>query len=436
MIYWAPFLHFYQPPIQFHAILKKICDESYRPLLNMFKEHPSSKITINICGVLTEMLGEHGADDILKNIKELAHNKQLEFVESAKYHPVLPLLPAKEMKRQIKLNRKTNENFFKSSYKPCGFFPPEMCYSSEVAAVVKAMGYEWILAGGIACQDTWPLDFIPAISCGSSSIIIFYRDDVLSNKVSFHSLDSAGFIKELVNLSKDKKDIYVITAMDAETFGHHIRHWEELFLAKVYETINNIEKTRSHNHPSAEKKRSITQAHKEIFAEVHNSLHIKVVTISELAKKFPLKNSKSPGPSSWSTSKEDIALKNYYPLWKDIDNQIHELQWDHLHICFELTDQAMALRNKYTESYNFAVLARGLLDKASHSCQFWWANKKHGTWNINLINKGLLLQEETIFNAYKAINVSSIDLKIKKNLYHKVTAARHIANKIRDLLMV
>src|SRR3989338_6773401 len=197
MIYWAPFLHFYQPPTQFHAILKKVCNESYRPLVKMLLEHPGAKVTVNMCGVLTETLNDHGAGDILDGLKQLAKNKQLEFVDSGKYHPILPLLPQKEMRRQIRLNKKTNEFFFEDAYNPRGFFPPEMCYSPDTGRVIKALGYEWILISGIACSDEWPLDFISGVSCGTSTIKIFYRDDILSNKISFHSLDSAGFIKEL-----------------------------------------------------------------------------------------------------------------------------------------------------------------------------------------------------------------------------------------------
>ncbi|MFH1855781.1 MAG: hypothetical protein ABH836_00950, partial [Candidatus Omnitrophota bacterium] len=174
MIYWAPFLHFYQPPIQFHAVLKKICDESYRPLLKVLLGQPASKVTININGVLTELLNDHGAVDVLEGFQKLAYNGQLEFVESAKFHAILPLLPQKEMYRQIKLNRQTNEYFFKDAYKPRGFFPPEMCYSNEAAKVIADMGYEWILISGIACRDEWPLEYISRVSFDSSSVNIFF----------------------------------------------------------------------------------------------------------------------------------------------------------------------------------------------------------------------------------------------------------------------
>jgi hypothetical protein len=159
------------------------------------------------------------------------------------------------------------------------------------------------------------------------------------------------------------------------------------------------------------------------------------VTVSELLEKFPVKKTKQPKPSSWSTTKDDIARKNYYPLWKGVDNRLHELLWEHVYLCFDLVEQALNLKDNTEEGSRFAIIARGLLDRAIHSCQFWWANKNRGTWDINLINKGLMLQEEVVLNSYKAISISSASNRTKKDFYHKVTAARDISNKIRDLLL-
>ena len=428
MIYWAPFLHFYQPPTQMHAVLKKVCNESYRPLLKMLLEHPNAKVTINICGVLTEMLNDHGAGDILSDIKKLAQNNQLEFVDSAKYHPILPLIPQNEVRRQIELNQKTNSYFFKESYKVRGFFPPEMCYSSDVARILANMGYEWVLISGVACQKKWPLDEIPRISLGESALNIFYRDDILSNKISFHDLDSAGFISELIQLAQDKSDIYVITAMDAETFGHHIQDWEKLFLAEVYEIIEGVA-----SHDGLKQRADLAEEHRKIF-ESEEISQIEVVTISQLLEKFPINSSKPPLPSSWSTSKEDISTENYYPLWKNPGNHVHRLQWEHLKICFELIDEVSKLKSEKGIA-RFYNISRALLDRAIHSCQFWWANIGR-MWEINLINKGLILQEEVILNAYKAIKISKVQEEIKREFYHKVTAARDLANKIRDQLFI
>lgn len=428
MIYWAPFLHFYQPPTQFHAILEKVSNESYRPLLRMLREHPSARLTINICGVLTEMLKEQGGEDIIGLIKELAVNGQIEFVDSAKYHAILPLMPQEEMRRQIELNRKTNSFFFKDAYKVQGFFPPEMCYSDKLATLLNNMGYTWILVSGIACQDKWPLDVIYKIPFGLN---VFYRDDILSNKISFHNTDSSGFISELVNLSEDKKDIYVITAMDAETFGHHIHNWEKLFLAEVYEKI---EDTHFHRYNDIKQRADLVETHKKV-AEEGKEAEVEVVTISELLKKMPVKDSKAPKASSWSTSKEDLAKRNYYPLWKGRGNAIHSLQWEHVKICFDVLKEALKLQDN-EESKRYYDIARALLDGAIHSCQFWWANKDRGMWDINLVNKGLLLQEEVIVNAYKSIRLSKANEEVKNRFYYKVVASRDLASKIRDQLFL
>jgi len=432
MIYWAPFLHFYQPPIQFHKVLRKIANESYRPLLAVLEQQANAKVTINMCGVLTEMLSEHNSSDILERIGVLAGKGRLEFVDSAKFHAILPLIPLHEMVRQIKLNRETNEHFFGKVYKPRGFFPPEMCYSNKVGSCIKGLGYEWVLLSGVAHPENWPLDFISSISRGQPGLKVFYRDDIISNKISFHELDSSGFVSALAGLTQGKKDIYVITAMDAETFGHHIRGWEKTFLAKVYETIQALETT---YYSDEQQWKSMVSTHSQILDGIGGSQTVKVVTLSELLDIFPHRSSKPPRPSSWSTTKEDIANKNYYPLWSDRDNRIHQLQWAHMELCCTSVQFAENLKELNNEASQFRDIARGLLDKALHSCQFWWANKARGLWSVNLIYKGLLLQEEALLNAYKAIRLCSIDNKQKKEYYYKTVVARKIASDIQDLLV-
>jgi len=72
---------------------------------------------------------------------------------------------------------------------------------------------------------------------------------------------------------------------------------------------------------------------------------------------------------------------------------------------------------------------------ALHSCQFWWANRGR-LWSENLINKGLILQEEAILNAYLAVANSGCKDSEKKKCYRKVIAARYVAGKIRDEVLI
>jgi alpha-amylase/alpha-mannosidase (GH57 family) len=402
MIYWAPLLHFYQPPTQSHNVLAKICEESYRPLLKVFKEHPESRVTVNMCGVLTEMLSNHGHRDIVTGLRELCECGQVEFVESAKFHPILPLIPAKEVKRQIELNRLTNLSFFKNSYKPKGFFLPEMCYSDETASIVRDMGYEWAIVSGIACREKWPMDYVPTFKLRPGAMKIFFRDDIISNMISFRNVDAMGFASRIKELAKGKEDAYIVTAMDAETFGHHIPDWEKIFLAKLYEIIK-------------------------------GSNEIGALNISNLIEKFPAMKTRPPKPSSWSTTNEEIMAGNYYPLWNTPHNTVHRLQWEHMNVCLDIFQEAED-KNDGDKPMLFFKTAREMLDMALHSCQFWWANKGK-MWNENLINKGLILQEEAILNAYLAVANSDCRNSEKKKCYKKLIVARDIAGKIRDEML-
>lgn len=426
MIYWAPFFHFYQPPTQIYSVLKKVCDEAYYPLLQVFRDHPHAKATVNIQGVLSEMLWERGEKGVLEGLKELAKQGKIEFTGSAKYHPILPLIPVEEMKRQIRRNQLTNRHFFGDLYQPHGFFPPEMAYSREVLEPVLESGHEWLLLSGVACPAPWPVDTVYQVEVDGERLAVFFRDDILSNKISFQGIDGPGFIQHLRSLRNDKSDVYVITAMDAETFGHHIQNWEKLFLHEVYDALEP---------PSPEvpleQRRALAQQARDLFT--YDPAGIAVVTISELLKHFPRGPAVEPRAGSWSTSLEDMKAEDLYPLWKAKDNLIHQRQWEHLGLAMALVKKAVQVADS-PDSHRFASIARGLLDLATHSCQFWWASRRPW-WDINMVHRGLLEQQEVILNAYRAIQLSGCPEAEKREAYYRMATAWHLAEQIVDLLL-
>jgi len=154
--------------------------------------------------------------------------------------------------------------------------------------------------------------------------------------------------------------------------------------------------------------------------------------MSELLEIFPRGNQVEPRPSSWSTSADDIKMQNYYPLWNDKNNLMHQMQWEHLYITMDITHKATEVADNDTSS-RFVNIARATLDAALHSCQFWWASKKP-MWDINMVYRGLNLQRESLLNAYKAISTSSSKPELKKECYYKALAARHIFVQITDSL--
>ena len=431
VIYWAPLFHFYQPPLQLPEVLAKVVNESYRPLLDLLEEYHHAQATVNINAVLTELLWQHGYAEVIERLKALAERGQVEFTGSGKYHPILPLISQYEMRRQIRRNHLTNRHFLGDSYEPKGFFPPELAYSRQLLEPILDAGHRWIILSGVACPAPWPMDVIHHVTADGEAIALFFRDDILSNKISFQSIDGDGFLAHLRSLrDTNGGDCYVVTAMDAETFGHHIQNWDRLFLAEVYESIQQMTETydqlRQTQPVAASHRRLLTMPQAPELGEV------RIVTISQLLEKFPEGQRIEPHASSWSSSNEDLAAGNPYPLWKDPRNGLHRLQWEHVELTLALVRKAQEVADGPVPKRH-SEIARGLLDPALHSCQFWWASRRP-YWDVNMVNHGLIQQEEVILNAYRAINLSGAPEDVKRDYYYRVVAARDIRTKLRDQL--
>ncbi|MFX0104918.1 MAG: hypothetical protein ACFE75_05465 [Candidatus Hodarchaeota archaeon] len=378
--FWAPLLHIYQPPTQELKILKEIDKECYKPLFNLLAEYENTKFCLNINGVLIEILYEYGISDTMDLLKNLVSESKIEIVGTAKYHPILPLIPKKEAEHQIQMNEEVNRREFGRWHRK-GFFPPELAISGGVAKFIRQLGYKWVILSGIACPISWPYDHI---FCSPNGLQLFFRDDILSNKISFKDISAKEFVKSIKEIfqpkenpktkPEKKKDRYVITAMDGETFGHHIKNYEKTFLKKVLDLIQ-MEET------------------------------IKIISISELDQYFPINKQKIiPRESSWSTTYEDIQLGIPYPLWKHPNNNIHNYYWKLMNSLNNLMNLAdnLDLTTDW-EVENYYNTARYFYDRGIYSCPVWWSNPQNGTWSPNLIYKGIELLMRAALNAQMAL---------------------------------
>ena len=287
-----------------------------------------------------------------------------------------------------------------------------------------------MILGGVACPVEWPTDVIYWVEHEGRRLAVFFRDDILSNRISFQSVDAAGFIHGLRGLLGTRENAYVVTAMDAETYGHHIQNWEKLFLAEVYEELVPRKETYAHIREA----KALANGQRQMLNGAQAAPDIQSVTVSELLDLFPRGGPVVPKASSWSSTAADLAASNPYPLWHDPKNEIHQLQWEHLNLCLDMMRRAVAWANN-EESKIYADIARGLMDRAVHSCQFWWASRRP-MWDINLIHRGLMEQWEVMVNAYKAIRVSDVSPERKTDYYYRVVVARDLRNKIEDKLFL
>jgi len=375
MIYWAPLLHMYQPTFQDSRVLRQIDKECYKPLLKMFEEHDNVKISLNINAVLIDKLNEFDLCDTLEILQNLESSNKIEITGTAKFHPILPLIPQKECEHQIEINEKNLRNEFKQ-WERGGFFPPEMSISSQVAKYIRELGYQWVIMSGIACPVEWPTD---QIYTSPNGLMLFFRDDILSNKISFNSITAKGFVEEIAgkveeNNESKQKDKYIITAMDAETFGHHIKKFEKIFLSKAFELIN-------------------------------DQNEIKIEFISDLPKFFPINKEKIiPKDSSWSTSYDDMMAGVPYALWDHPDNKVHTLYWKIVRSLNNLMNLISKLDlNQSWDVESHYNTSRWFYDRGICSDTTWWSNPDRGNWSPNLIYKGIELLMKSALNAQLAL---------------------------------
>ncbi len=413
-------LHFYQPPGQVPGVLRRIVNECYRPLIRVFREHPNARASFNINAVLTEMLDDHGYHDVIEGLAELAASGRVEITGSGKYHPILPLIPQDEAARQIALHNETNARLLGPAYRPRGFFPPEMSWDHSIAPLVAQGGHEWVIMSGIACPVTWPLDRIHREHAGARDLAVLFRDDLLSNKISFKSTDVRGFLEDLRALADPAADRYVVIAMDAETYGHHIPHWEQDFLANLFQTLAETD---------------VAPARRTGARGTAPLLAVKPAMLSDLVDRVPAGTTIVPRASSWSTTQDDLSHGNPYPLWRHRGNEIHRLLWRHLEQTLALFTMAQGVlaQNGHAGANGDLQAARAYLDMALHSDQFWWASRRPH-WSVNLVHRGLTMQRDTILNAMRVINLSDAPDEVRGVAQERVAIARDTGDRITDRL--
>jgi hypothetical protein len=362
-MYWSNFLHIYQPPTQTEEIVRKVTGESYRTLVRVLREAPGGKITLNISAILTEQLARYGLDDVVRGLRELAERGQIELTGSAMYHAILPLIPKDEVIRQIRLNTEINQRYFGEIYKPTGFFPPEMCYSYEVAQTVAELGFRWIIVDELSFKGkigSIKYDRLYRVE-GLGDFLVFFKERPFSAGITYGAYPSAEpFLADLSG--RLEAHSYLLTGTDGEVYGHH-RPGQEGLLSEVFARGNP-----------------------------------RTCTVSELIKHFVQVNTVNPLPSSWSTWEDEMAQGIPYPQWQYPGHELHKLQWQLTNFSLRTIKEAPPGAPGFSE-------ARRLLDEGLHSCQYWWASCRPW-WSVEMVEWGA----QKLYQAVEALG-DAIDRK-------------------------
>ncbi len=372
-MYWANFFHIYQPSGQQPDILEAVVVQSYRPILEAIKNQRNVSLSLNINGSLLELFDKYGYRDLIETLKNLLDEGRLEITGCAKYHAFLPLLEKDEIIRQIKLNDETNKFFFGSSYKPKGFFPPEMGFREDLAQIVSELGFKWIILDEIAFGgQTEKVDYKKIYKIRNSNLLVFFRERRLSNLIMSALIRTPKALKQ--TMQKDfASGKYLITAMDGETFGHHRPGLQNLL--------------------------------PELFA----TREFEFIKISDIPKYFKETIEVDLVKSTWASSPEDIQKNTQFLSWYDPENIIHRWQWQ----LFQLALGQVHAMDKNQTNYK---QIRGLLDEAMASDHFWWASAKPW-WSLEMIEGGAWRLLKTI---RMIPDISKENLQKAGDLYEKI----------------
>lgn len=351
-MYWANFLHIYQPAEQQPDILEAIVIQSYRPLLEGIKKHKRVRLSFNINGSLLELFDKYKYHDLIDILKKLGKEGRIEFTSSAKYHAFLPFLEEEEIVRQIKTNDEICRFFLGDAYQPKGFFPPEMAYHEKLAPIISDLGFEWIILDEIACTGKIEgVDYKKIYRIKDTNLKVFFRERRLSNLIMSAVVRSR---ESLVEAMKDEIDSgrYLITAMDGETFGHH--------------------------RPGLEK----------MLFEVFSAEEFDLIKISEIPNYYKAQDEITPVRSTWASSQQDIKNNIQFLSWSDPENIIHRWQWAFVKL---VLDEVYAM-DKNNPVY---PLVRKKMDLALASDHLWWASAKPW-WSLEMIEDGAYRLLDTI----------------------------------------
>ncbi|PIT93755.1 hypothetical protein COU00_02640 [Candidatus Falkowbacteria bacterium CG10_big_fil_rev_8_21_14_0_10_43_11] len=376
---WINFLHLYQPAAADKEIIAAAIAKSYHRLVKALLKNPRVKFTLNVSGCLLEKIDELGCHALLAGIKKLLARGQIELTGTAAYHPILPLIPADEAKAQIKLQEKLLKKYF-GKIKTRGFFLPEMAYSPAIAALIKNLGYEWIILDEMSNGHR-----LKKLDCGR-----IYADANSGLKIIFRErrLSQSYVPKTIQRLLDENSGQIAVTATDAELYG-----------------LN-------YNDLSGRLEKLIQRP------------DLQTETVSAFIKKQASPESIAPVASSWESTPAELRRGQPFALWQNKRNKIQLKIWELARLAWETAER---YDNDCQRLWVERHLRRGLA-----SCTFWWASGHNFknlfgalSWSpdeiergVNELTKAVRSIDDSASRAAK-IKAEKLCLEIKKLIWNK-----------------
>ncbi len=120
--------------------LPNVVSSSYEPTVRALERLDEGTVCMSLTGnTLDYLLAE--APELVRRIGDLVQAQRIEVVACGYSHPVLPLLPVRRIRDQIRAHIEQIRNVFGTS--PIGFWPPELAISPAVLHELSQLGIRW-----------------------------------------------------------------------------------------------------------------------------------------------------------------------------------------------------------------------------------------------------------------------------------------------------
>lgn len=316
------------PPDRVSPGFHRLVDSNHRPLLRTVASL-GLPCALSIPWGLTERWLSEGYHDCLNLCVDMQRSGMVEFVATAAYQPILPLLPRPAIERQVADDQARHRELF-PGWSCKGFLPPEMAFGPELLPILRDAGFLWCAVDDTpyACLNgTPPHQHIPL--CADLKVLL--RSSMWSRALVNRARDGGSGsslgrdmvrgLRDWIGKGEDHSG-YAFLAMDSESFGDH--------------------------------RRGSLKVLSDFLGALSASSHARLVRPSALVEAFPARNDEIP-PGSWRTTPDQFWEGEFFAPWQSRYNAAHAHLWD-------LTDLAVAAVSKLQQR----------LDRSLHSGFFWW----------------------------------------------------------------